>query len=64
MKAKFYEGRLGYENYLFNQYLDYLPHKDDMILYNDTTYKVMYSLYETKSDEYDIYVRKTIEEDY
>lgn len=66
MNVKVYEGRFGYEQFLFEIKTDteWLPAKNDFIFFNDTVYKVMYVMNDYEHNEICIFVRKAIEEDY
>lgn len=70
MNVKVYEGRFGEERLLFNPdlvdtfILDITPRKGDFIFYNETTYKVLYCMNDVDNDEYNIFVRQAVEEDY
>ena len=43
---------------------DIIPQKGDFIFYKDETYKVMYVMLDYDNQEYLVFVRKTIEEDF
>lgn len=70
MNVKVYKGKFGYEELLFNPeevdtfILDITPRKGDFIFYDTTTYKVMYCMNDVDNDEYLIFVREAIEEDF
>ena len=63
---KIYEGRFGYEQYLFELDSDaeWLPIKDEFIFYNENVYKVLYIISDYDNNEIDIFVRMATEEDY
>lgn len=70
MNVNVYEGRFGEETRLFDPYdvdsfiLDITPRKGDFIFYNETTYKVLYCMNDVDNDEYAVFVRKAVEEDF
>lgn len=66
MNVNVYEGRFEAERLLFsdNDDLIILPHKGDFIHYNGEVYKVMYTIVDVDNEEYAIFVRKSIEEDF
>ena len=67
MVIKVYEGRFGYESFLYEtsgQVGDVYPCKGDFIFYKDETYKVMYTMLDCDNHEYLVFVRKTTEEDF
>lgn len=70
MDVKVYLGRFGEEQLLFDPeevgtfILDITPRKGDFIFYNTTTYKVLYCMNDVDNDEYAIFVRQAVEEDY
>ena len=67
MVTKVYEGRFGYESFLYEaagQVGDVCPCKGDFIFYEDETYKVMYIMLDYDNNEYLVFVRKTTEEDF
>lgn len=70
MDVKVYLGRFGEEQLLFDPeevdtfMLDITPRKGDFIFYNATTYKVLYCMNDVDNDEYAIFVRQAVEEDY
>ena len=67
MVIKVYEGRFGYESFLYEasgQVGDVRPTKGDFIFYKDETYKVMYIMLDYDNQEYLVFVRKTTEEDF
>lgn len=66
MTAKIYEGRFGYEHFLFElgQDVEWVPAKDDFVFYDGVVYKIMYVLNDYDHNEIAIFVRKAIEEDY
>lgn len=61
-----YEGKFGEETRLFklSDNANILPKKNDFIFYGEQTYKVMYCLLDYDDNEYSVFVRKAIEEDY
>ena len=67
MVIKVYEGRFGYESFLYEalgQVGDVCPTKGDFIFYEDETYKVMYIMLDYDNNEYLVFVRKTTEADF
>lgn len=67
MVMKVYEGRFGYEQFLYevaSENCNISPNKGDFIFYNDETYKVMYVMLDYDNHEYLVFVRKTAEEDF
>ena len=67
MVIKVYEGRFGYESFLYeasDANCDISPNKGDFIFYKDETYKVMYTMRDYDNNEYLVFVRKTTEEDF
>ena len=67
MVIKVYEGRFGYESFLYEasgQVGDVCPCKGDFIFYKDETSKVMYIMLHYDNQEYLAFVRKTTEEDF
>ena len=67
MVIKVYEGRFGYESFLYEasgQVGDVCPCKNDFIFYENETYKVMYIMFDYDNNEYLVFVRKTTEEDF
>ena len=67
MVIKVYEGRFGYESFLYEasgQVGDVCRCKNDFIFYKDETYKVMYIMFDYDNIEYLVFVRKTTEEDF
>ena len=67
MVIKVYEGRFGYESFLYEasgQVDDVCPTKGDFIFYENETYKVMYIMLDYDNQEYLVFVRKTTEEDF
>ena len=67
MVIKVYEGRFGYESFLYEaleEAGDVYPNKGDFIFYKDETYKVMYTMLDYDNHEYLVFVRKTTEEDF
>ena len=67
MVIKIYEGRFGYESFLYeasNVNCNICPCKGDFIFYKDETYKVMYIMLDYDNLEYLVFVRKTTEEDF
>lgn len=70
MDVNVYEGRFGEEMLLLsddtlpNDALTILPQKGDFIHYNGEVYKVMYAMVDVDNEEYAIFVRKAIEEDF
>ena len=67
MVIKVYEGRFGYESFLYEasgQIGDVCPTKGDFIFYENETYKVMYIMLDYDNNEYLVFVRKTTEEDF
>ena len=66
IEVKVYEGRLGYEHYLFdiNVNTNCVPIKDAFIFWGDTMYKVLYTLTDCDNNTECIFVRKAVEEDY
>lgn len=69
MNIKIYEGRFGYEQFLFdmNNY-NLTPNKGDFIYYGEEGYEeiyiVLYIMLDINNDEYNVFVRKAIEEDF
>ena len=66
MVIKVYEGRFGYESFLYEasgQIGNICPSKGDFIFYKDETYKVMYIMLDYDNNEYLVFVRKTTEAD-
>lgn len=68
MNINVYKGRFGYETFLFN-WDDYsvnecLPNKDEFIFWHENVYKVLYIMYDADNNEYNIFVRDAVEEDY
>lgn len=61
-----YEGKFGEEQRLFqlSDCANVLPQKGDFVFYDEETYKVMYVLLDYDDDEYSVFVRKAIEEDF
>lgn len=70
MHVSVYEGRFGEEKRLFdpedvdNFILDITPRKGDFVFYNETTYKILYCMLDVDNDEYNVFVREAIEEDF
>ena len=67
MVIKVYEGRFGYESFLYEasgQDGVVCPCKGDFIFYKDETYKVMYIMLDYDNLEYLVFIRKTTEEDF
>lgn len=66
MDVKVYEGQFGNEKLLFSDdgCLTILPQKGDFVFYKTEVYKVMYAMVDIDNEEYSIFVRKAIEEDY
>lgn len=70
MNVRVYEGRFTEEKLLFdpedvdNFVLDITPRKGDFIFYNTEVYKVLYCMNDADNDEYGIFVRKAVEEDF
>ena len=67
MVMKVYEGRFGYEHFLYEalgKNGDVCLNKNDFIFYHDETYKVMYVMVDYDNQEYLVFVRKTTEEDF
>ena len=67
MVIKVYEGRFGYESFLYEvpeEDDELCPSKGDFIFYKDETYKVMYVMLDYDNHEYLVFVRKTTEEDF
>ena len=67
MVIKVYEGRFGYESFLYevsDVNCNICPCKGDFIFYKDETYKVMYIMLDYDNLEYLVFVRKTTEEDF
>lgn len=67
MVIKVYEGRFGYEQFLYEALGVNgvaCPNKGDFIFYHDETYKVMYIMLDYDNHEYLVFVRKTTEEDF
>lgn len=70
MNVYVYEGKFGQENLLFDPYdadnfiLDITPRKSDFIFYHDEMYKILYCMLDADNDEYSVFVRKAVEEDY
>lgn len=68
MNVNVYEGRFSYEKLLFRtNEIDgefIIPCKGDFIFYGENVYKVLYGMVDVHNDEYSIFVRKAIEEDY
>ena len=67
MVIKVYEGRFGYESFLYeasDANYNVGPCKGDFIFYKDETYKVMYIMLDYDNQEYLVFVRKTTEEDF
>lgn len=67
MDVKIYEGKFGNEQLLFDDVYDSLsiaPQKGDFVFYKTEVYKVMYAMVDIDNEEYSIFVRKAIEEDY
>ena len=67
MVIKVYEGRFGYEKFLYEalgKNGTVIPEKGDFVFYKDETYKVMYIMLDYDNHEYLVFVRKTTEEDF
>lgn len=66
MEVNVYEGRFGNEQLLFSDdgVLTVIVHKGDFIFYKDEAYRVMYVMADVDNEEYAIFVRKAVEEDY
>lgn len=67
MVIKVYEGRFGYEKFLYEalgKNCNISPNKGDFIFCNDEAYKVMYIMLDYDNQEYLVFVRKTTEEDF
>lgn len=66
MVSKVYEGRFGYEHFLYeiNEEDDIVPDKGDFIFFDDEIYKVMYVMFDYDNGGYNIFARKTTEEDF
>lgn len=64
-EVKIYVGRFGEEKYLCDMSeTDYLPSKGDFIFYNCETYKVLYVMHDMDDDDFNVFVRRAVEEDY
>ncbi len=66
-KIKVYQGSFGYEQYLFDiDPTEYtvLPQKGDFLNYQDIIYKVLYVMLDINYQEYVVFVRESIEEDF
>lgn len=70
MQINVYEGKFGKEKRLFRLEeledcdLPIAPIKGSFIFYENEIYKVMYCVTDVHNDEYAVFVRKAVEEDY
>lgn len=66
MIVRVYEGQFGKESLLFSfkESERILPRNGDFIYYDGETYKVLYYLINVNDNEYCLFVRKSIEEDF
>ena len=65
MTIKYYEGRFGEEHHLFDdEDFRYIPSKGDLIYHTGEVYKVMYVMFDYDYSEINVFMRKTIEEDF
>lgn len=61
-----YQGRFSEERFLFEitSHMNYAPSKGDFLFYHGTSYKVLYTILDVDDDEYIVFVRETVEEDF
>lgn len=65
MNVKFYLGRFGEERFLFEDlYSKIVPEKSSFVFFDDVCYKVMYSMIDYDHNEYSVFLREAIEEDF
>ena len=67
MVIKVYEGRFGYESFLYEASdvnCNICPCKGDFIFYKGEAYNVKYIMLDYDNHEYLVFVRKTTEEDF
>lgn len=64
--TNFYVGKFGEERLLFStskeEFTNY--HKNDFVLYNNEVYKILYTMHDFYYEEYNVFMRVAVEEDF
>lgn len=61
-----YQGQFMEEHFLFEipPEMNYAPSKGDFLFQHGTSYKVLYIMLDVDDDEYIVFVREAVEEDF
>lgn len=64
--VRVYKGQFMEEQFLCEIPPDvaYVPTRGEFLFYHGTSYKVLYSMLDVDDDEYIVFVRETVEEDF
>lgn len=64
--VRVYQGQFMEERFLFEipPEMNYAPSKGDFLFYHGTAYKVLYAMLDVDDDEYIVFVREAVEEDF
>lgn len=63
---RIYQGRFSEEHFLFEipSHMNYTPSKGDFLFHHGTSYKILYIMLDVDDDEYIVFVREAVEEDF